>query len=105
MVMDCPLNEEGREEMLEEAGTRSFSILMNEPKGIKSCVRWVMRKRLLTQFSYAQDIGEGAGKELHATRQDEQNEIDLEASEIDDPANDEPEAHGSGKEESEMEET
>jgi exonuclease III len=105
MVMDCPLNEEGREEMLEEAGSRNFSILMNEPKGIKSCVRWVMRKRLLTQFSYAQDIGEGAGKELHATRQDEQNEIDLEASEIDDPANDEPEAHGSEEEESEMEET
>ena len=41
--------------MLQAANTRNFSILMNDPKGIKACVRWVMEKKLLTQFSFAQD--------------------------------------------------
>jgi len=57
IVMDCPLHEEGREEMFTEAGTRNYSMLMNEPKGVKACVKWVMKKRLLAQFSFAQGRG------------------------------------------------
>jgi len=58
MVMKCPLNQEGREEMLQDAGTRSFAALMNNPKGINICVKWVMAKRLLHQFNFAQQMEE-----------------------------------------------
>jgi len=47
MVMKCPLNQEGREKMLQDADTRNFAILMNNPKGIKTCVKWVMKRKLL----------------------------------------------------------
>jgi Reverse transcriptase (RNA-dependent DNA polymerase) len=104
VVMDCPLHEEGREEMLTEAGTRNFSILMNEPRGVKTCVKWVMRKRLLVQFSYAQDMEEEGEEEHQVARQDEQNESNLEVSGTDEQTNDELEALGSEEEDSEEEE-
>ena len=102
VVMDCPLHEEGREEMLSAAGTRNYSILMNEPKGVKACVKWVMRKRLLAQFNYAQDMEEEREEEHQATWQDWQDEPNLEGSETDEQTSGEQEALGS-EEESEEE--
>ena len=101
VVMDCPLHEEGREEMLSGGGTRNYSILMNEPKGIKACVKWVMRKRLLAQFNFAQDMEEEKEREEEhqATWQDWQNELNL----ADEQTNGEQEAPGSEEEESEEE--
>jgi L-rhamnose mutarotase len=101
--MDCPLHEEGREEMLSGAGTRNYSILMNEPKGIKASVKWVMSKRLLAQFSYAQDMEEEREEEHQATWQEGQNELNPEGSETDEQTNGEQEALGSEEEESEEE--
>jgi hypothetical protein len=100
--MNCPLNEEGREEMLVKAGTRNYLILMNEPKGVKACVKWVMRKRLLAQFNCAQDMEEEREEE-HQAGQDQQNELNLEGSETDEQTNGEQEALGSEGEASEEE--
>ena len=52
--MKCPLNQEGREKMLQDADTRNFAILINNPKGIKTCVKWVMKRKLLHQFNFTQ---------------------------------------------------
>jgi len=97
--MGCLLHEEGREEMLSGAGTRNYPILMNEPNGIKACVKWVMRKRLLAQFNYAQDMEEEREEEHQTTWQDWQNELNL----ADEQTNGEQEALGSEEEESEEE--
>jgi hypothetical protein len=75
---------------------------MNEPKGIKACVKWVIRKRLLAQFNYAQDMEEEREEEHQATWQDWQNEPNLEGSETDEQTSGEQEALGS-EEESEEE--
>ena len=95
--MGCLLHEEGREEMLSGAGTRNYPILMNEPKGIKACAKWVMRKRLLAQFNFAQDMEEEKEREEEhqATWQDWQNELNPEGSETDEQTNGEQEALGS----------
>lgn len=100
--MDCPLHEEGREEMLTEAGTRNYSIFVNEPKGVKACVKWVMKKRLLAQFSFAQDMEEERKGADQDAWHNEQNE-NLEGSETDEPADGEPEALGSEGDSEEVE--
>ena len=72
---------------------------MNEPKGINACAKWVMRKRLLAQFNYAQDMEEEREEEHQTTWQDWQNELNL----ADEQTNGEQEALGSEEEESEEE--
>ena len=104
VVMDCPLYEEDREEMLTEAGTRNYSILMNKPKGVKACVKWVMKKRLLAQFSFAQDMEEEIEGEGQVAWQGEQNETNAEEPETDEPTDGELEVLGSEDNEEEEEE-
>ena len=39
--------------MLEEAGTLTYSALIDNTKGLKASTAWLMRTGLLTQFSLA----------------------------------------------------
>jgi hypothetical protein len=102
--MHCPLTEEGREEMLQAANTRNFSILMNDPKGIKACVRWVMEKKLLTQFSFTQEPEEEEEERVpQETWQEEILAMDSDTTDMEYPYTNEQETLGSDVESEEEE--
>ena len=67
--------------MLQDADTRSFTILMNNPKGIKTCVQWVMKRRLLHQFNFTQQMEEEEELETREAWQDSTSETGLETRE------------------------
>ena len=56
---------------------------MNNPKGIKTCVKWVMKRKLLYQFNFTQQMEEEEemGLETREAWQDNASEISLEMQE------------------------
>jgi hypothetical protein len=56
MVVFCPNHETGRAQMWSEAGTDSYTQLLQTPTGLKACAQWVIRRGMLHQFDFARNM-------------------------------------------------